>query len=197
MSISLKFYSDAGLTTLASLALTRQLADGGSDPVDVLFYLGSTEAGQKFRADSNPGVDPVLLSIDYNISTWTASTPKVAGDFVIPTTPDGYKYEIQTPGTSGVTEPVWDTTEGNTTNDGTIVWINRGPVHTPSECKLATTLAGLDTAVAGDPLNLGTQLLSEVANAQAIYMRIDQDTHPVQNDTDLIFKFPTLIEEAV
>jgi hypothetical protein len=55
---------------------------------------------------------------------WQAATAYVLGDRVIPTTAAGYHYLCTTAGTSGATEPTWDTTEGDTTADGagTLVW---------------------------------------------------------------------------
>jgi len=41
----------------------------------------------------------------------------------------------------------------------------------PADLKLALTLVGLDTAVAGDPLNLGVLISGGVANALPVYIR--------------------------
>ena len=53
--------------------------------------------------------------------------------------------------------------------------------HPITEVKLATTLIGLDSAVAGDPLNLGTQVLSEVANLAEIHIRMTNIVTTVSN----------------
>lgn len=53
---------------------------------------------------------------------WVASTAYSLGDEISPTTPDGNKYVCSTAGTSGETEPTWDTDLGDTTNDNTAVW---------------------------------------------------------------------------
>src|SRR3990172_359631 len=42
----------------------------------------------------------------------------------------------------------------------------------PAEVKLALTEAGLDTATPGDPLDLGVQVLSEVANAVEVWVQV-------------------------
>ena len=55
-------------------------------------------------------------------SPWVALTPYILGDYVWPTTFNGYRYACTTAGTSGATEPTWPTTIGGTVNDGTIVW---------------------------------------------------------------------------
>jgi hypothetical protein len=56
---------------------------------------------------------------------WAASTAYALGDIVIPTSPGNYEYVCSTAGTTGGTEPTWDTTEGGTTSDGTAVWTTR------------------------------------------------------------------------
>ena len=53
---------------------------------------------------------------------WAASTAFTLGQTRHPTTPDGNVYECTTAGTSGGSEPTWDTTPGNTTDDNTVVW---------------------------------------------------------------------------
>lgn len=55
-------------------------------------------------------------------SDWAASTAYSEGDFVEPTTANGFIYRCTTAGTSGSTEPTWPTTEGDTVSDGTVVW---------------------------------------------------------------------------
>jgi len=138
MAFSLGFYSDAGLLTpFAGPLSVTQKADGSTGPVDNLLYLGSTVAGRKFQADSNPGIDTILVSIG-------DLTPAVG--------------------------------------------------HLPAEVKLATTLLGLDSAVAGAALNLGTEILSEVANAQEIYIRVDDATMVVGTEIDLFFNTNLLVE---
>ena len=51
---------------------------------------------------------------------WASSTSYAVGDMVRSTAGD--RYQCTTAGTSGGTEPTWDTTIGNTTNDNTAVW---------------------------------------------------------------------------
>jgi len=64
-------------------------------------------------------------------SAWQASTAYTEGDYVLRTTGVGSEnvaglfFVCTTAGTSGGTEPTWDTTAGNTTNDGTVVWTTR------------------------------------------------------------------------
>lgn len=63
MAITLDFFDDAGLTTPSASIGATQADDGTSSAVDRVVYLGSTAAGKKFQADSNPGADQVVVSI--------------------------------------------------------------------------------------------------------------------------------------
>lgn len=140
MTISLQFYSDAGLTTPAASIAAIQASDGSAAAEDRVVYLGSTVVGKKFRAASDPGVDQIILSI-----------------------------ADSAPG-SGVEA---------------------------THAKLATTSGGLAAALGGQSLALGTQLLSGVANAQAIHVRIDTPALAVAVYNDLTLALNTLLEEAV
>lgn len=139
MAISLTFYNDSGLTSPATSLAAVQANDGNSPAVDRVVYLGSTVAGKKFQASSNPGVTPVTVSI------------------------------VDSAVGSGVEA---------------------------SHVKLALSAAGLNTATAGAPLGVGTQVLSGVANAVPIYVRVD--TPALANGTynDLSLTTQTLIETA-
>lgn len=60
------------------------------------------------------------------VLTWVANTAKIIGDFVFPTTANGYYYECITAGTThATTEPTWSTTEDAIQTDGTVVWLCR------------------------------------------------------------------------
>lgn len=66
MAITLKFYHDAALTSEVSSGVpltATQETTGALPPVDKIIYLGSTVAGNKFQANSNPGVDPIVVSV--------------------------------------------------------------------------------------------------------------------------------------
>lgn len=60
-----------------------------------------------------------------------------------------------------------------------------GGGHEATEIKLATSEAGLDVAVAGDPLNLGVEILSEVGNAAEIHIRSRDATSTQGTATEL------------
>jgi len=46
---------------------------------------------------------------------------------VIPATANGHVYTCTTPGTSGPSEPSWNTGTGSTTTDGTVTWTECNP----------------------------------------------------------------------
>lgn len=57
---------------------------------------------------------------------WVKETDYILGDYVWPTTFNGYRYVCTTAGKSGASEPTWPTTIGDTVTDpapgGTLVW---------------------------------------------------------------------------
>ena len=63
MALSFGFFSDPALTTPISVRL--QFVQDASAPVaaDKVVYFGSRLAGRVCKAGSNPGVDPVVLSV--------------------------------------------------------------------------------------------------------------------------------------
>lgn len=61
---TLYLYDDAGLTTLATLPLAFTQDDlGVITPHQRRFYLGNADAGYIFQSASDPGVDPITLSV--------------------------------------------------------------------------------------------------------------------------------------
>jgi hypothetical protein len=72
-----------------------------------------------------------------------------------------------------------------------------GNGHETTEVSLALTLSGLDSAVAGDPLNIGTTVLSGTSNAIPIYIRVDDATGVVGTSTELSIATNTLQEDPV
>lgn len=63
MATSLKAYADAALSSVIYNPNIFQKSDGSTGPVDLVLYLGSVLSGKLIRAQSNPGVDQISLSI--------------------------------------------------------------------------------------------------------------------------------------
>lgn len=173
MAITYKLYTDAGLTTLASTSLTvaaeSDLSDGSQD---FNYYFGSTDADEQLQALSNPGVDNITITPTYILPARANSTAYALGASIIPATPNGYRYECTTAGTSGGSIPTYGTTLGGTTTDGTVTWTLVAEDSPTSEIKLALTSGGLGSATGGAALTLGITLLSGVSNAVRFYVRV-------------------------
>ena len=72
-----------------------------------------------------------------------------------------------------------------------------GKIHEDTEFKLGLSAIALDTAVACDPLDLGVSILSEVANALPIHVRVDEATETIGIETDLQFETTGILESVV
>lgn len=78
MATTFKFYHDAALTqeiTTGNPLTATQDTAGLLAAVDKTIYLGSVTAGNKIQAVSNPGVDPITVSVvDANAGTGAPAT---------------------------------------------------------------------------------------------------------------------------
>lgn len=63
MALSFAFYSDAALTTPVAARLPFVQAVVDPVAVDRVLHFGSPRAGRICQASSNPGVDPVVISV--------------------------------------------------------------------------------------------------------------------------------------
>lgn len=166
------FYDDAALTILSSDVYSYQAKSDLSDGFhDVVKYFGCPLLNKKLQAQSNPGVDNIILTPTYILPSWQQSHAYTVGQSVIPISPNGYRYEVVTAGSSGSTQPVWGTVLNGTTNDGTVVWRLVAEDSPISEIKLATTQSGLNAATPGNPLVIGTEIMSGPANAVSVWIR--------------------------
>ncbi len=196
MTTDLKFHTDAGLVAATATGITREADDGSDTAQQLTFYLGSALPSLKWRATSNPGTDQITLSIEYVNPTWISGT-QTLGDIV---RAGLYNYEATNIAGGGATAgsaPTWPATPGDTVVDNEVTWTNIGLVHLPSEVKLSVDEAGLATAVAGDPLNLGLELLSGTANRQDIWVEVDDPSNTVALATDLKLELNEVQQEAV
>ncbi|MBF0371755.1 MAG: hypothetical protein HQL52_20160 [Magnetococcales bacterium] len=73
---------------------------------------------------------------------WLSSTAYVAGDYVIPTTPNQHYYKCTTSGTSGGSEPTWPVS-GTTITDGSAQWQDMGTIIRVEGSDFELTGAGL------------------------------------------------------
>lgn len=166
------FYTDDTLTSLANQLTLEFESDLSDAPKDVLYYFGSAEPGKKLETAINPGVNEITLTPTYILPKWEASKVYALGDSVIPDTPNGYRYEVTTAGTSGAIEPAWGVIMNGNTLDNGIVWRLVAEDSPITEIKMALSLSGLDTAIAGEPLTIGNTVLSGAGNAIPVYVRV-------------------------
>ena len=182
--LSFKLYTDAALTNLAvnPLQITHQ-SDFSDNPRDYVYYFGSPLADRILQANSNPGVDQISLTPASLLPVWEAEKPRSLGYSAYPAVGNNRRYVITTPGTTGATEPTWPTAIGSTVADGGAIWTCVAEAHSPTEIKIATSLAGLDTATAGAALSIGTQIDGGSANAVELHVRITNAVSTVSNNS--------------
>jgi len=126
------------------------------------------QAGKVLTSYANPNTN-VLLGYQAGLlltqpSAWVASVAYTSGQYIRPSTANTYNYECTTAGTSGATEPVWNTTLGGTTTDGTAVWT------TVSMRGNNNIIIGYDlqeTANTADTLNIGNTIKGDLSIGSA------------------------------
>lgn len=180
-------FTDTGQTTAFTGTLSFvHYTDLSDSTQDGILYFGSNTAGRIVKANSNPGVDNITLTPTDAIVDWAATTAKILGDRVEPTTPNGYVYSVTTAGTTSGTEPAtWPVTGigSSTVTDGTVTWTLLSARHEITEVKLASSNAGLTAATAGAALAIGTSVTSEVANQYEVHYRITNQVTNVADNT--------------
>ena len=180
-NLSFKFYSNSALTTLApsTVQLTHQ-SDFSDNPQDFRVWFGSPLAGRRLQANSNPGVANITITPTQILPEWTAENPYTLGQSI---RSGSFRYVVQTAGESGATIPTFPTAIGSTVLDGSVLWRCEASARTASEVKLAPTQAGLDTATAGAPLVIGTELLSGTTNAVEVWARVTNAVSTVSSNS--------------
>lgn len=181
--VDFKLFTDAGLTNVFSgtfqLVHQSDLSDGDQD---LQLWFGSNGA-TTLKTTVNPDVDQVTITPVEILASWQAATAYALGDTIEPTVQNDFRYECSTAGTSGASEPAFPVSGiGSTVADGTAVWQLVAATHEPTEIKLAATAAGLTAATAGAPLTLGTSILSGVANAKEINIRVTNNVTDVSSN---------------
>lgn len=166
-------YDDAPLTIVSNPTWTVECKTDLSDGQhDATYYFGSNEVNKKLITAVNPGVDNITLTPTYILSAWEASTAYSLGDSIIPTTPNGYRYECTVAGTSGGSEPTWGVILNGTTASGTATFTLVAEDSPTTEIILALSEADLNTNTPGAALSLGNEILSGVSNAIEIWVRL-------------------------
>jgi len=181
---SFTLWLDSGRTVPFTGTLTiSHEADLSDNPYDTVLYLGSNTADRQLQTVSSPGVGDITITPTDRLNDWAVSTAYTSGDLVEPTTPNTYAYRCTTAGTSdGVTEPTWPTGAiGDTVVDGTVVWTLIGKRHEVTEVTLGATAPDLGTNTPGDPLTIGTTILSETSTE--IHIRLINAVTTVQDNT--------------
>ena len=112
------------------------------------------------------GLTGVTTAPNVYVTTWQASTYYVISRVVKPTVTNGFYYQTNGNGKTGITEPTWPTTLGNTVVDNEVTWIciadddpGGWPLTAPTASQLPMVLtgegAGSGQRIAGD--NVGVR----------------------------------------
>lgn len=96
----------------------------GGDTTERTYFTGGPE-GQ-------PQVIDTVTALGGDEPFWAANKFYSSGDYVVPTTGNGLRYQADNAGFSGATEPTWGLIVGNWTGDGEMLWTAREfPDYTP------------------------------------------------------------------
>jgi len=135
----------------------------------------------KFYTDSNLTA-PLVGSLTFDQAADGSSGPAVKQLWFGSTTANRKVEAASDPGVDQVFIDIVDAASGSGEPDTAV--------------KLALTLGGLSGAVAGASLNLGTSVLSGVANAKSVYVQVTDATAAVGNYTDLSLETNTINESS-
>lgn len=143
-----EYVNSAGTETIVSAAGSK-LYVGTTALTDKTGSVTVTDDNWKFQNFNGnvigyqAGHDPIIYTGSGNFtklllqhSAWQATTAYALKDAVRATSDNNLYFECTTAGTTGGSEPTWDTTVGNTTADGTAVWTTR-QLQQSNECLAA------------------------------------------------------------
>ena len=118
----------AVLVTRTNEALIFDIASGGGAPVPAgdSYILTGQNLGPFVHGLDLPPRYPNPVWFGGLVPAWQAATLYTAQRTILD--PNGNLQTVQTPGTSGGSEPAWNATPGQTTADDGIVWNNAGPL---------------------------------------------------------------------
>ena len=97
-------------------------AYGEYNGISIGYWAGHNNSYNQIRENKNIYIGYKTGSGVLAADTWQASTSYNVGDYVKPTSWNGYSYKCIVAGTSGTTQPTWTTTIGDTVTDGTVTW---------------------------------------------------------------------------
>lgn len=127
--------------------------------IDTLGESSFTPIGKGGNGRPNPtgkkavGTNGSTTNIDADSAvTWTAGTALSLGDIIKPTVDNGFIYKVALAGTTGATEPTFQTTEGLRTEDNGIQYTSHKVVVQAPE----NTLLGMKNNVLPDGSNAET-----------------------------------------
>jgi hypothetical protein len=200
--MSFNLFEDALCTLPFSGTFTEVLESDLSDnPHTHTLWLGSVLDTRELLATSDPGVDPIVISVVDILPEWLASHAYIVGDRVQAVGGDGFVYRCTNAGTSDVAEPVWPVGGlGSTVVDNGAIWEKLSIKHEVTEIKLAITEGGLGSATAGAALTLDATILGGTDNAVPIWIQLTNDVTNVANNTtheEIILSINEVIETAV
>ena len=152
-------------------------------PASLVPYITSPECRQlnTTPTDGFWGVNEKLFQVNYSgavtnrgwINTrqgqaapaWVGNTAYTVGQFVTASPDNQHVFECTTAGTSGATQPTWNTTSGGTTTDGTVTWTEEGQSALFAPLGPSMNASG-DASVTGT-LSVGTNLANQISVAGA------------------------------
>lgn len=120
-----KIYSNTtAIQTITTTTGMCAIEVGTTDTTEVLVVADGVYVYVITKAD-------VVTAVPLTLSAWASSTAYSVGSRVIPTTPNGFYYEVvgttgTAPYTSGATEPVWPDYLGETIVDNELTWVAKG-----------------------------------------------------------------------
>ena len=199
MTVTLDFFSDSGLQN----PVPGDVMEFGNTETKIV-YLGSNEDSMKFEATSNPGTDPILVSVTHTVPERQDSTVYALNDQVRSASHNGYKYKaisIRGTGQTAATPPIWPTTVGQTVDDDSdpgidgVTWECIAKTHEPEEVELSDD--GITWQSPGADLNMGPTILSGVGNAEDVHIRVTDGTTKPSTLTELGLLLNDITEGAV
>jgi len=113
----------SGKVTLEDQPHTSKVVVTSANETPAVLGYGQSDISGDYSVNVGEYNGPVLIHTmqDYGLP-WSASTAKVIGDVVHPTTPNGYIYKATQAGNTGQAEPIWTAEQNVSINDGSVIY---------------------------------------------------------------------------